>query len=264
VNTPSKEPSIAPAQAAQTSAPLKPGSVFKDCEICPEMVVIPGGTFQMGSTATGFLGQTKPVSYETPQHSVSVKQFAIGKYEVTQEQWSAVMGTTPSRFTGTNLPVELVSWADANEYVKKLSEKTGKNYRLPTEAEWEYAARAGSQAAYSFGSFEMELEKFAWFFTGFNLNGKSTNPVGGKLPNGFGLFDVHGNVFEWTQDCWNINYEGAPFDGTAWTTGDCSRRVIRGGSWVTPREGLRSASRDRSLLEARQDHYGLRVVMAPK
>jgi formylglycine-generating enzyme required for sulfatase activity len=260
----SKLPQTIPPALIPLTSVLKAGSVFRDCDICPEMVVIPGGTFQMGSTATGFLGQNKPVSYETPQHEVSVKQFAIGKYEVTQEQWSAVMGTTPSRFTGTNLPVELVSWADANEYVKKLSEKTGKNYRLPTEAEWEYAARAGSQSAYSFGDSEFELEKFAWFnSTGFNLNGKSTKPVGGKLPNGFGLFDVHGNVFEWTQDCWNINYEGAPIDGTAWTKGDCSRRVIRGGSWVNTREGLRSASRDRSLLEARQDHYGLRVVIAP-
>jgi len=243
--------------------PLKAGSVFKDCDICPEMVVIPGGAFQMGSKATGFLGQTKPASFETPQHDVSIKQFAMGKYEVTQEQWNSIMGTMPSRFTGAKLPVEQVSWSDANAYVKKLSEKTGRSYRLPTEAEWEFAARAGNKAAYSFDNFE-ELEKFAWFnTTGFSLYGKSTKPVGEKLPNGFGLYDVHGNVFEWTQDCWNINYEGAPFDGSAWTTGDCSRRVIRGGSWLNTRDGLRSASRDRGVIDARQDHYGFRVALTP-
>ena len=194
---------------------------------------------------------------EQPQHQVTIKSFAIGKYAVTQEQWYAVMTTMPSRFKGRTLPVEQVSWDDVRAFVKKLSEKTGKNYRLPSEAEREYAARAGSQTAYSFGDDEKELGRYGWF----NENsGKETHPVGEKLPNAFGLHDMHGNVAEWTQDCWNRNYLGAPTGGNAWSTGDCSRRVVRGGSANDDPQVLRSAFRYGDSSANRFGTRGFRVA----
>ena len=241
------------AVASKTAFNLK---TFKDCADCPEMVVIPAGSFLMGSTADPF-ASSQPSTYEQPQHSVTIKAFAIGKYEVTQEQWYAVMGTMPSKFKGRTLPVEQVSWEDAQEFVKKLSEKTGKNYRLPSEAEWEYAARAGSQSNYSFGDDEKELGRYGWFDE--NSGGK-THPVGEKLPNAFGLHDMHGNVWELTQDCWNDNYHGAPTDGSAWMTGICSMRLVRGGSWNVNPQYLRSAFRNWLTTAYRNNYYGFRVV----
>jgi formylglycine-generating enzyme required for sulfatase activity len=231
------------------SRPLQAGSVFKDCEDCPEMVVIPSGVFMMGSKADPF-STSQPSADEQPQRSVSIKSFAMGKFEITQEQWFSLMGTMPSNFKGRKLPIENVSWKDAQEFVVKLSEKTGRNYRLPSEAEWEYSARAGNKTGYSFGENENEIRRFAW------LRGNSdntTHPVGEKLANGFGLHDMLGNVWEWTQDCWNRNYIGAPLDGSAWTNGSCSSRIMRGGSWfsyfewsrVTNRNGYDPAVRDR-------------------
>ena len=150
------------------------------------------------------------------------------------------MGENPSSFKGRTLPVEEVSWKEAQKFVKKLSAKTGKNYRLPSEAEWEYAARAGSTTVFSFGNDEKQLAEYAWFVQN---SGVKTQPVGLKKPNAFGLYDMHGNVWEWTQDCWNKNYSKAPKDGSAWTTGGCSLRVVRGGSWIINPSSLRSAIR---------------------
>jgi formylglycine-generating enzyme required for sulfatase activity len=220
------------------------------------MLVIPAGTFLMGSKADPF-EVIQPSPDEQPQRSVSLPSFALGKFEVTQEQWFSVMGTTPSFLKGRSLPVEQVSWNDAQEFVKKLNQKTGKQYKLPSEAEWEYAARGGSPSAFSFGDTAIDVGRYAWF----NRNsGNKTNPVGEKLPNNFGLYDMHGNVSEFTQDCWNNNYSGAPQDGSAWTVGNCSMRVLRGGSWLHPIQGLRSANRGWLSPAVRELHYGFRVA----
>ena len=210
----------------------------------------------MGSKADPF-ASSQPSADEQPQHQVSIKSFSMGKYEVTQEQWYAVMGNLPSNFKGRTLPVEQVSWDDAQAFVRKLSEKTGKNYRLPSEAEWEYAARAGSQTNFYFGDSENELGRYAWF--GSN-SGNTTHPVGEKLPNAFGLYDMLGNVWEWTADCWNRNYNGAPNDGGAWASGDCGRRVLRGGAWGSDPQSLRSAYRNNNYPTFRNSNSGFRLA----
>jgi formylglycine-generating enzyme required for sulfatase activity len=250
---------LPPVQPTPVSRPVQPGVTFKDCDDCPEMVVIPLGTFLMGSKDDPF-AKTPPSKDEQPQHLVSIRSFSIGKYEVTQEQWYSLMGNTPSNFKGRTLPVEQVSWNDTQEFIQKLNAKTGKTYRLPTEAEWEYAARAGSQTEFSFGDNESELGKYSWFYSN---SSNQTHPVGEKQPNAFGLFDMHGNVWEWTQDCWNENYVGAPNDGSAWTQGDCSRRVLRGGSWNYNPQVLRSAFRGRFTTAFRNDNVGFRVARTP-
>jgi formylglycine-generating enzyme required for sulfatase activity len=251
-------PPLASTSIASTlpTATLQPVSTFKDCEDCPEMVVIPAGTFLMGSKPDSFSG-SQPSS-DKPQRAVSIKSFSLGKYEITQEQWYAVMGTMPSKFKGGNLPVEQVTWIDAQKFVTRISEKTGKTYRLPSEAEWEYAARAGSKTAYSFGDNERELGRFAWFQ--YNSN-EQTHPVGGKLPNNFGLYDIHGNVWEWTEDCWNDNYSGAPTDGSAWVTGNCANRILRGGAWITAPQFSQSESRFQGAgSSTRSNSFGFRVA----
>ena len=242
---------------------VKPAEVLNDCDDCPEMVVIPAGSFMMGSppdpeqdpssnAKRGIVGEDS----ETPQHRVDIQSFAIGKYEVTQEQWFAVMGNNPSSNKGRTLPVENISWDDTQVFVKKLSQKTGKKYRLPSEAEWEYAARGGSTTTYPWGNNDSELHVYAWFTAIAN----ATNPVGLKKENQFGLYDMISNVWEWTQDCWNVNYTGAPKDGSAWTGGDCSQRVLRGGSWYGDPQALRSANRIRNSAALRYDAFGFRVA----
>jgi formylglycine-generating enzyme required for sulfatase activity len=215
-------------------------------EIQFEMVDLPGGEFQMGGTK---------FSQERPVHTVRVSPFSIGKYQVTQAQWQAVMGGNPSHFKGETRPVENVSWNDAQQFLKKI----GNGYRLPTEAEWEYAARGGTTTEYSFGDDESKLGEYAWF--GGN-SGRETHPVGQKRPNPFGLHDMHGNVWEWVEDPWHKNYEGAPTDGSAWLTGgDNTRRVLRGGSWISY-FNLRSAYRLLSLIPGDRDNsFGFRVVV---
>ncbi len=250
--SPEKQDAVPPTGVSEQST-----ASFKDCDECPEMLPIPAGTFSMGSKADPFASQPPPPD-EQPQHTVSVRGFNIGKYEITQEQWFSVMGVNPSKYKGRSLPVEQVSWEDAQVFVKKLSEKTGKRYRLPTEAEWEYAARAGSQALYSFGDDVQQLGQYAWF-TGNAMN--VTHPVGEKRPNAFGLHDVHGNVWEWTEDCWHDDYKGAPADGSAWGKKECSRWVLRGGSFVVYPQNLRSAFRGYLSIVMRIDYMvGLRVA----
>lgn len=246
-----------PAAAAVIASLVRvPGVVFKDCNDCPEMVVIPAGSFLMGSKADPF-ASSPPSAEEMPQHTVSITAFSLGKFEVTQEQWFALMGNLPSKFKGRTLPVEQVSWDDAQAFVKKLSEKTGKQYRLPSEAEWEYAARAGSQTAYAFGDDARELGRYAWF--GENA-GQTTHPVGEKQPSAFGLYDMSGNVWEWVEDCWHDKYGGAPIDGRAWTAGNCSQRVVRGGSWNGNPRSLRAAFRFGLTTADRDDYVGFRVA----
>ena len=256
---------ISKAQISQPQA-VKPGAVFKDCDACPEMVVIPAGSFMMGSPPDPEqdpFSNAKPVKVgedsEKPQHRVDIQSFAIGKYEVTQEQWYAVMGSNPSWNKGRTLPVEILSWDDAQLFVQELSQKTGKKYRLPTEAEWEYAARGGSTTTYPWGNSDAELHVYAWF----NAIANATNPVGLKKPNQFGLYDMIGNVWEWTHDCWNPSYKNAPIDGSAWTGGDCSLRVLRGGSWSSYPQVLRSAFRFRNPSAYRDFNIGFRVARTP-
>ncbi len=179
----------------------------------------------------------------------------MGKYEVTQGQWQAVMGNNPSRFKdcGLNCPVENVNWNDAQEFVRRLNRRTGQEYRLPSEAEWEYAARAGTSTAYSWGDgFEKSRA---------NNGGSGTVQVGGYQANAFGLHDMHGNVGEFAQDVWYDSYAKAPTDGSArMAGGDDERRVLRGGSWRSSPQGLRSAIRSGYTLDYRVDYVGFRVV----
>jgi formylglycine-generating enzyme required for sulfatase activity len=224
-------------------------------QVTLEMVSLPAGKFLMGSSES---------DDEKPQHQVKVNSFAIGQYPITQEQYQKVMGTNPSYFKNNpQNPVEKVSWDDAQAFCKKLSQLTGKTYRLPTETEWEYACRAGTTTRYYFGDDANQLGDYAWYDG--NSQG-TTHPVGQKKPNGWGLYDMSGNVWEWCEDDWHDNYIGAPTDGSAWfITNDNrsqSRKCLRGGSWSSNNpNGCRSAFR---LYNVRRDYryiyLGFRVV----
>jgi formylglycine-generating enzyme required for sulfatase activity len=229
-----------------------PGKIFKDCPDCPEMVVIPVGKFDMGGTSIGT---------EQPIHSVSLKAFAMGKTEVTQGQWEMLMGSNPSKFAqcGYDCPVENVSWDDAQGYIRKLNQKTGKTYRLPSEAEWEYACRAGGNDDYCGSD---SIDSVAWHGGKKANSDRMSHPVASKQPNAWGLYDMSGNTWEWTLDCWNANYTAAPTDGRAWTAGECAGRVLRGGSWLNPTEHTRSTARSWSRASDRLDTYGFRLVRA--
>jgi len=241
--------------AASIVGEARSAQVLKDCDECPEMVPMQGGTFLMGSPLGSPLMQSR--SAEAPQHLVQIKAFSIGKIEVTQAQWHYIVGSDISAFKGRRLPVESISVDDVQEFLTKLSKKTGRNYRLPTEAEWEFAARCGNAAAYGFGDKAEDLVKYAWFDT--NANEK-THEAASKLPNACGLYDMHGNVQEWTEDCWTNDYGNAPNDGRAVVTGLCSQRVVRGGTWYDPADKLRSASRQPHGYALRSRFTGFRVV----
>ncbi len=227
---------------------------------------VPGGTFQMGSP-TSEQGRSDA---EGPPHQVTVPDFHMSKYEITQAQWKAVMGTDPSNFKGDDLPVENVSWNEAKEFCQKLSRQTGKNYRLPTEAEWEYACRARTTTPFAFGSsLSSEQANFNGEYPYGNApkgvyRGK-TMRVGSFKENKFGLYDMHGNVWEWCEDVWHDSYNGAPSDGSAWLSGgDSSLRVLRGGSWSSNGDACRAASRDWNAPGDRDDNVGFRVVVAAR
>jgi formylglycine-generating enzyme required for sulfatase activity len=220
-----------------------------------EFVLIPAGEFDMGSPSN----EADRNDDEGPVHRVKISNaFYMGKYEVTQNQWREVMGTSPSYFKGDNLPVENVSWNDVQEFVKKLNEKEGTNkYRLPSEAEWEYAVRAGTTTRYSFGDDKSMLYDYAWYYgnSGDITGMGNTHEVGQKKPNPWGLYDMHGNVLEWVQDSWHSDYNGAPTDGSAWESGNGSDRVSRGnwmGAWT---DCCRSAAR--SGYDPGATYYGL-------
>lgn len=222
----------------------------------PKMIAIPGGRFQMGDNK---LNDAKPL------HSVTVKSFFMGKYPVTQEQYQAIMGTNPSYFRGAKLPVENVSWHDAVEFCRRLSQKTDKNYRLPSEAEWEYACRAGTQTKYYFGDFKRHLENYTWLgnYAWYGENSESkTHPVGQKRPNRFGLYDMHGNVWEWCSDHWHSSYDNAPTDGSSWETGADDNRVRRGGSWYDNAVYCCSAARFWNSAGHCNKLYGFRVALS--
>jgi len=241
------------------------GDVFRDCDGCPEMVVILGGSFAMGSPES----EGGRDFDEGPRHTVSVNGFALGRYEVTFAEYDVCVEAGGCSYRPDDLgwgrgsrPVLNVSWDNAQEYLGWLSRMTGQSYRLPSEAEWEYAARAGTTSARYWGEnigyghanctacgnywIEESLDRLkpdAAARHSFSM----TAPVGSYSPNDFGLFDMLGNAWEWTQDCGNYNYENAPSNGESWEAGNCSSRILRGGSFVNGTEGfVRSASRDRS------------------
>jgi len=235
------------------------------------MASIPGGTFLMGSNESDFL---------KPLHQMTVGSFYLSKYEVTQSQWRAVarrpkvsreLDSDPSKFKGDNLPVEQVSWEEAVEFCARLSRETGRAWRLPTEAEWEYTCRAGTTTPFAFGeTVTPQLVNYdgnrPYAQAPKGTYREQTTPVGfTRVANGFGLFDMHGNVWEWCADHWHENYNGAPTDGRPWeTAGDARYRVVRGGSWKTNAINCRSDNRWRFAPGERGDHIGFRVVAAAR
>lgn len=248
--------------------PNKQAKFFKEDlgnGITLDMVEILGGSFNMGSPPNEN-GQTK---YEEPQHTVNMPAFFMGKFEVTQEQYQQIMGSNPSTFKGAKRPVEQVSWNNAVDFCNKLSQKTGRKYRLPSEAEWEYACRAGTTTPFHFGeTITTELANYDGNYTYASApKGKSrqeTTEVGSFPPNAFGLYDMHGNVWEWCQDTWHDSYKGAPSNGSAWIDNN-QYQVLRGGSWVNNPKNCRSASRDVDGGAGRDFHegdVGFRVVCA--
>jgi len=211
---------------------------------------IPAGEFMMGSLSD---------DNEGPVHKVTIgKPFYIGTYPVTQREWKAVMGDTPSFFKGDDLPVENISWNDVQEFIQKLNKKEAiDKYRLPSEAEWEYACRAGTTTKYCFGNDESKLGEYAWYD---GNSGNKTHPINLKKPNPWGLYDMHGNVWEWVQDIWHDSYNGAPTDGSVWKSGGDSNRVHRCGSWRFNAYYCQSAHRGSLCTTQHYDFLGFRLL----
>ena len=224
-----------------------------------EFVLIPAGEFYMGSDSTSL------VAFDDPSHLVKISEpFYMARYEVTQEEWTELMGENPSLFEGSELPVEQVSWNDAQEFVNRLNEKENTDkYRLSSEAEWEYACRAGTTTEFSFTNEADDLDEYGWSNTygwcAINSNG-TTQPVGEKEANQWGLYDMHGNVWEWTQDSWHDNYEGAPDDGSAWESENTVIRVGKGGSWMDGPNICQSSFRGQLDADAGLSVLGFRIV----
>ncbi|MBD5319776.1 MAG: formylglycine-generating enzyme family protein [Bacteroides sp.] len=211
-----------------------------------EMVRVDGGSFMMGSYNSN--------SEERPVHSETVGTFYIGKTEVTQALWTAVMGSNPSRHKGQNLPVETVSWNECQEFINRLNSITGRNFRLPTEAEWEYAARGGNRSSSYVYSGSNNLQSVGWHK---DNSGNSTHLVGSKLDNELGLYDMSGNVLEWTSDLWSDNYSSYRKGGYSG-----SNRVIRGGSYLNDAEFCRSAHRNLNGSGGRYKNLGFRLALS--
>lgn len=284
---------IAHAQPQQT---VRPGQTFRDCADCPEMVAIPSGSFMMGSPVS----EAEREDDEGPQHRVTIQAFAAGRYEVTRAEFTAFVRATGYNQAGScyvweNLKVELnaartyanpgfsqsdrdpvvcVSWEDAQRYVGWLRQRTNRSYRLLSEAEWEYAARAGTTTARPWGeraddacahanvadTTTRSIGTSRWIYHNCTDGYLRTSPVGSFKPNNFGLFDMIGNVWEWLEDCYNENYDGAPSDGRVWHSGDCARRVLRGGSWRIFPRFARAANRSGSGTVIRDINAGFRVA----
>ena len=241
----------------------KVGDTFRDCATCPEMVVVPSGSFMMGSPAS----EPDRKDREGPQHRVTIsKPIVVGKYEVTRGQFAVFIDASgydagsywhDRRFQTDTHPAVCVSWHDAKAYIEWLSTKTGQNYRLLSEAEWEYVARARTTTAYHFGA-TISPSQANYHARGIG----GTTEVGSYPANAFGLHDVHGNVWEWVEDYWHSNYNGAPSDGSAWTSNydDDEYRMLRGGYWDNYPGYLRSAGRVRFLAGNRGSAFGFRIA----
>ncbi len=265
---------VASAMEAIDQLTLRPGKTFRDCADCPTMMVVPAGSFWQGSEESEPLALKK----EKPRRMVTIAEpFAVGVFEITLQQWDQCVEaggcTTRPRDNGwgrASRPVIMVSWNDAQEYVTWLSKKTGQSYRLPSESEWEYFARAGEESDWLGGdpSRVCEFGNIAGSETGFRWQHEScedtavmeTLPVGSFRSNQFGLFDVIGNVAEWTLDCMNLSYLDGPADGSAWNRGICSSRMTRGGSWFTGTKEIRLPARFNLKTGDRNDFTGFRVV----
>lgn len=237
-----------PAHAGEKKHPAAAQESASSDDPVRNMVSIAAGSFLMGSNN----GDPD----EKPAHRVTISYvFEIGKTEVTQGQWRAVMGENPSQFNrcGDDCPVEQVSWDEVQSFIKRLNMKTGKAYRLPSEAEWEYACRAGGNDEYCGGN---DVASLTWFKD--NSGGK-TMPVAKKTPNAWGLYDMSGNVYEWVQDDYHSTYKGAPTDGSAWIGGG-KHKVLRGGSWDSIAEKLRAANRADLSPSRRGGYDGFRLA----
>ena len=257
--------------AAERRRSQNPLGRFTDCEGCPEMVVVPAGTFNMGSNES----EEGIRDYEGPVHQVTISvPFAVGKYEVTFSEWDACVaaggcgGYRPDDegWGRGNRPVINVSWEDAQAFVGWLSRETGQDYRLLTESEWEYAARAGTTEPFHFGS-TISTDQANYDGNSIYGNGRKgvyrgkPMPVGSFPPNKFSLYDMHGNVWEWVEDCWHKYYLDAPVNGSAWTSGNaCDVRVLRGGSWNNRPRSVRAASRGWNETWDRNNDDGFRVA----
>ncbi|QCC01551.1 Sulfatase-modifying factor enzyme domain-containing protein [Cupriavidus necator] len=251
--------SLRPGAAAggAVSATLRTGEI-RDCPACPVLVPLPAGSFTMGSSASD--------PAEKPPHHVTIGQpFAIGRYEVTVEQWNACADAGGCQRVPTvadsakNAPVRDVSWDDAQQYVAWLSKTTGKSYRLPTEAEWEYAARGGTASAYWWGD-QMRKGNANCKDCGDPWSQDAPAAVGTFAANPYGLHDVNGSVWEWVADCWHSSYKGAPADGRVWNENACGARVIRGGSWREGANYMVSSTRFKYSPSVRQSQNGFRVA----
>jgi formylglycine-generating enzyme required for sulfatase activity len=241
---------------------MAPGEIFKDCPDCPQMVVVPEGNFTMGSP----IDEQGRRPLEGPQHEVKIdRQFAIGKYEVTLGEFRQFVVET-DRYDLSDCwelepasdqhPVVCVDWQDASDYAQWMAEKTGKPYRLPTEAEWEYAARAGTTTSRHWGDGDAACKLAAVSRCGLGASAS----VGQYPANSVGLHDMMGNVWEWVEDCWNDSYVGAPVDGSAWVTGKCDERVLRGGSVFNKSRILRSAGRNWNTTDFNYGDIGIRLA----
>ena len=248
--------------SAEAERALKPPANFRECiKDCPEMIVIPAGEFTMGSSAT----EKGRYDNEGPQHKVTIaKSFAVSKFDVTFAEWDACVSVggcpqiSDSGYGRGSKPAINLAWDEAQQYVVWLSKMTGKPYRLLTEAEWEYVARAGTTTAYFWGD-EIGKGNANCNGCGSQWDDKQTAPVGSFKPNAFGLYGMAGNVWQWVQDCYHGDYKQAPTDGSAWTSGDCSRRIVRGGTWFSTTRRLRSALRFWFPTHLQFDTLGFRV-----
>ena len=256
---------LSQAEASEVKPQRTVGTLFRDCEECPQMVVLPSGSFMMGSPD----GEEGRQEDESPRHLVTIGyRLAVGVYEVTFDEWDACVsaggcgGYVPGGegWGRGERPVIHVSWEDARSYESWLSKRTGVTYRLLSESEWEYAARAGTTTRYSWGD-EIGANRANCNGCGSRWDkGDRTAPVGWFAPNAWGLYDMHGNVKEWVRDCWNDHYLRAPADGSAWERGKCSERVLRGGSWYYSPWGLRAAYRGRYYTGGRFISDGFRIA----
>ena len=264
--TPKKDSEQKPEKKQQENKPVeqrpsKPSSEVIIQKLINNMVYVEGGTFTMGATSEQ---GSDAESDEKPAHQVTLSSFSIGKYEVTQEEWQAVMGDNPSSFKGSKRPkrpVERVSWNDCQEFIRKLNTMTGKHFRLPTEAEWEYAARGGNKSiGYKYAGSD-NLDRVAWYLknSGYKTHDVGTHDVGQKSPNELGLYDMSGNVLEWCADWYGSYSSNSQTNPSGSSSG--SYRVHRGGSWRSSARNCRVSSRDRSTPGSSDYFLGLRLAL---